>query len=235
MSDTAFQAEEEQTGSGSFIPSAPKEEAMGPPTGLNDEQATAEKKKFNRSKMGGFLMELGLNILSSNRDNAGAAVGDAFGKTVADRDTRKRTAAADSLAQSEREREERRQDEADEHRRDKEARDVRKAEIDDAKESRAAEKAKADKLAGKDEDKLGASGEATNVRQAKERFDEIVETAWLGLEDIGSKLNKRLVGILGEDPSSADMYAYARKELDKKDRALLDKSPPENYKTRDWD
>ena len=101
-------------------------EEMGPPEGLSDEQVAQQKKSFNRRKMGGFLMELGLNILSSNRDDAGAAVGDAFGRTVASREQRKRTSAAESLATSEREREQRRQEESDQFKRNKEEREQRK-------------------------------------------------------------------------------------------------------------
>ncbi|KKN01927.1 hypothetical protein LCGC14_1122780 [marine sediment metagenome] len=98
-----------------------------------------EAKDFNRVKMGGFLMELGLNILSSNRDDAGAAFGDAANKTIAARDQRKRTRAAEDLAASERERKTRREDESDSLKEEKAARERRK-------EKRDIDKAELDKL-----------------------------------------------------------------------------------------
>ena len=101
-------------------------EEMGPPEGLSDQQAAAEKKAFSRRKMGGFLMELGLNILASNRDDAGGAVGEAFGKTRSARTERKRVRAAESMAESERTRKTRREDEADLYKRNEEERKQRK-------------------------------------------------------------------------------------------------------------
>ena len=231
MSDTAFHEEEEQAGgSSAFIPSAPTEEAMGPPTGLNDEQAAAQESKFNRSKMGGFLMELGLNILSSNRDDAGAAVGDAFGKTRADRDTRKKTQAAESLAQSERERETRRQDEADENKRAKEARAVRRAEIAEAEEGRKVSKAERDRVekSQKDEDKLTTGQEAIKGRAAEQRLDDMINA----ISDTPTKEDEKKLGF---DPTRDEVIDYALTRISARDRKLLEqKSGTENYKDRNW-
>lgn len=84
-------------------------------------------------------MELGLNILSSNRDDAGAAVGDAFGTTRSARTERKRTRAAGELATAERERKQRREDESDSLKQEKADREV-------AASERAKSKADLDKL-----------------------------------------------------------------------------------------
>jgi len=105
-----------------------------------------EKKMFNRRKMGGFLMELGLNILSSNRDDAGEAVGQAFQTTTAARTERKRVSASEELAKQERERKIRREDESDILKQEKAERDVAKEERAARGEKRAVTKAELDKL-----------------------------------------------------------------------------------------
>lgn len=126
--------------------SGPTDEAIGPPEGSNDAQEAHAKKIFNRRKMGGFLMELGLNILASNRDDAGGAVGDAFNQTRSARDELRRTRAAEDMAKSERKREMRREDEADTLKQEKADREVAKAARDEAKAERDANKAELDKL-----------------------------------------------------------------------------------------
>jgi len=88
---------------------------------LAEEQAA---KDFNRIKMGGFLMELGLNILASNRDDAGEAVGQAFQQTRSDRTERRRVSAAEELAKQDRERKIRREDESDTLKQEKADREV---------------------------------------------------------------------------------------------------------------
>lgn len=101
-----------------------------------------KKPKWDRKRMGGFLMEFGLRMLASDRDDAGAAFGDAALGTISARDERKKTAAAEELAKQERERKVRREDEADLHKREKAARDKKAAARAETEEARKAERYK---------------------------------------------------------------------------------------------
>ncbi len=97
------------------------------------------KPKWDRKRMGGFLMEFGLRMLASDRDDAGEAFGEAALGTMEARDQRKKTAAAEELAKQERDRKQRREDEGDLHKREKEKRDARAAELREKDEARKVE------------------------------------------------------------------------------------------------
>ncbi len=104
--------------------------------GKDIEPGEAKKPKWDRRRMGGFLMEFGLRMLASDRDDAGEAFGEAALGTISARDERKKTKAAEELAKQERERKTRREDEADKHKRDKAARDARAGKRAEAEEKR---------------------------------------------------------------------------------------------------
>ncbi len=95
-----------------------------------------KKPKWDRRQMGGFLMEFGLRMLASNRDDAGEAFGEAALGTISARDERKKTAAAEEMNKQERERKVRREDESDLHKREKAARDARAEKRAEAEEAR---------------------------------------------------------------------------------------------------
>ncbi len=237
------------------VPEAgPVKEEKGPPVGLNDEQA---KPKFDRKQMGGFLMELGFNILASNREDAGGALGDAYGKTTASRDARKRQGSADKLAADDRARTQRRQDEGDLHKRNaeeraqrKEKRDIQKAELDKLEQfkledgtvayygksegpvlDKNGEKIKLDSLSKKDRDKLTAGQTAIDVRHAQDRFDKRIAAI---KEDISS-FDEQLTEELGENPTDAEVGEYAMKQLDERDRILLGGKAPSKEDIQDYD
>ncbi len=81
------------------------------------EKGAAETKKQNqRRAMGGFLMDVGLRILASNRDDAGGAIGEGALGAIEGRRERNRQAKEDTIADEDRERKQRREDETDEAR-----------------------------------------------------------------------------------------------------------------------
>lgn len=79
------------------------------------ERKLAEKKKAdNRRAMGGFLMDVGIRMLASNRQDAGGAFGEGMMGARQSRKEDKRQAAQDQLKADETERQRRREDTADE-------------------------------------------------------------------------------------------------------------------------
>lgn len=265
MTDTAFRPDipedSEQDQFGGPLPqgqSAPEEQS-GPAFIEADEKAAVEKKEFNRVKMGGFLMELGLNILSSNRDDAGAAVGDAFGKTRSDRDTRKRTEAAESMAQSDRERKQRREDESDSLKQEKAGREK-------AAEKRAITKGERDKLTriqkgdgsyeyvniqkgivfGEDkttligkltkdqDDRISANQRLTDDRNTRK---ELTAERRLIEEKIGMTFDDDIAG-LGDNPSFKEIVNLAKVRLGLEGYKFQGTDPadeePKNYSEVNW-
>lgn len=93
-----------------------------------EQKLAAEKKAKNRHAMGGFLMDVGLRILASNREDGGGAIGEGvLGAQQSRRDT-KRQDAADTMAAEDRTRKQSREDESDAMARQREARQVEESE-----------------------------------------------------------------------------------------------------------
>ncbi len=217
-----------------------------------------EKKDFNRRKMGGFLMELGLNILSSNRDDAGAAVGDAFGKTRADRTARKQASASEELAKQERERKQRREDESDTLKQEKADREVKKAERDARKEGRDISSADRNKLKLLQKDdgtyeyvdiKKGrvydaAGKELRGVQKSDSSNALTVGQEAIQRRDAQKRLDDKIKAIrenptteedeaLGFDSTDAEITKYAISQLGERDRQLFERNPPDDIKDYD--
>lgn len=232
-------------------PVGPTDEEMGRPAYEQEQQEALAQKNFNRRKMGGFLMELGLNILASNRDDAGAAVGDAANKTRADRTERKRVQAATDLATSERERKRRREDESDTLKEEKAARERRREKRDIS----SADRSKLKLLQKEDGtyeyvdiqkgEVLGADGKyLRGVTKADKS-----KTLNVGQEEIKrraaqGRLDDRMNAIrdnptteeedaLGYDPTYAKIVKHALSQLSEADRQLFDRNPPDDIKDFD--
>ncbi len=95
------------------------------------ETEVAEQDRLTqRYAMGGFLMDVGLRILASNRDDAGGAIGEGILGAQQARTDKKDKAEAKTVATEDRERKHRREDEADKLRREKGAREAEEAEYD---------------------------------------------------------------------------------------------------------
>lgn len=121
---------EEQSASGEAFKS--QEQAVGDMrAGLkkNKDEAVA-KKKAQRDAIAAFLMETGLRVLASTREDVGGAFGEAALGTMESGAARKRQAAQDKMAADENERKNKRQDAADEAARVREARDAEQYEYD---------------------------------------------------------------------------------------------------------
>jgi len=207
--------------------------------------AEHEKKMFNRRKMGGFLMELGLNILSSNRDDAGAAVGEAFQTTRTARTGRRQAAASEELAKQERERKIRREDESDILKQEKADRAAAKEERAARGEARAISKADLDKLdsytredgtvvkiareAGtvydvdgtplvpRDAKKIisATSGAATTRDQARALRQRVKDLLDRAVEGFEGDPGFDEIQALGESPTQAQVEDLAKKQLNR--------------------
>jgi hypothetical protein len=106
-----------------------------------EQKLVAQKKDANRRAMGGFLMDVGLRILASNREDAGGAIGEgALGARQSRKDERRQT-QQDEMAAEDRARKQRREDTADEAGRIRESREAESYEYE--KSQRAAAEAKA--------------------------------------------------------------------------------------------
>jgi len=102
------------------------------------ERDLADKKRLSdRRAMGGFLMDVGIRILASNRDDAGGAIAEGVLSTRQTRKDEARQKSADEVAAADRERKIRREDAADEAAKLKSARDEEKYQYD--KSQRAAD------------------------------------------------------------------------------------------------
>lgn len=245
MADTAFH--EEQSGppvdSG---PLGPTNDEMGRPAFEKQQQADLATKRFNRAKMGGFIMELGINILASNREDVGGAIGEAFNATSSARTERRRISAAENLATQERERRTRREDASDILKQEKADRDITKAERDKLDRIQDDDgyyeyvDVKKGKVYGEDgtllrgttkadKNKLTLGQERIDRRDAQRRLDDMMGA----IKDTPSDEDEE---ILGYSPTEADTLKLAISRLSKRDQALLGKieDEVEDYKERHW-
>jgi len=183
-----------------------------------------EKPKWDRQQMGGFLMEFGLRMLASNRQDAGGALGEGAIGTMDAREERRKTRAAEDLATSERKRTQRRQDEADLHRREKEKRDVRAAELREKDEGR---KQSEEKRKAKAAEQKGLV--ATTNKDGEIFYGEL-EKGYIVDPDTGERM-KATTAILSASGSRAakDAVAGARERATRDlDKALADRGMVRN-------
>jgi len=97
---------------------------------MENKRAATKNKNEKRRAMGGFLMEMGLHILASNRDDAAGAIGEGALATMDARRKRATESEDRSIAKKELERQRHRQDEADARAKREEARAVEKEKRD---------------------------------------------------------------------------------------------------------
>lgn len=199
------------------------------------------KPKWDRKRMGGFLMEFGLRMLASENKTTAGAFGEAALGTIDARDKRKKTKAAEDLAKSDREREQRREDEGDLHKRQKAERDKRKEARDIKKAERDAEKADREGLTrivmpdgtveyGKIKDGVVTRKDGTEIQgidpstQSAESMSAVVRQE-IGLRaKIDTALTKALSDRIRKPPrGDADLYAIQQAKNDKEKKRLMKK------------
>jgi len=201
---------------------------------------SADKPKWDRKRMGGFLMEFGLRMLASDRDAAGA-FGEAGLGTMQARGERKKTKAAEDLATSERERKQRREDEGDLHKREKAARDKRAEGRAVKDEERKAEKAEREGLTritmpdgkveyGKIVDGVVTRKDGTEIKgidpsQQSAESMSAVERQEIGLRaKIDTATTKALQDRIRKPPrGDEDLYAIQNAKSSKEKKRLLKK------------